>query len=82
MVRDSRRIFYLYIYTIEAVVKGEKQHAVKQGDFKKDVTDLQRDTIEAIKEKEMKGHLPKHDIGRRDTREDRIGSGSSDKKKQ
>ena len=34
-----------------------KQHAVKQGDLKKDMTNLQRDTIEAIKEKETKGHL-------------------------
>lgn len=45
------------------------------------MTDLQRDTIEAIQEKTTKGHLPKHDVGRRDTREERIGSGSSDKKK-
>ncbi len=72
---------YVYIYIVEAVVKGEKQHATKHGDLKKDMTDLQRDTIEAVKEKEMKGHLPKHDVGRRDTRDDRDGSGSSDKKK-
>jgi len=65
---------FIYIYIIEAIVKGEKQHAFKQGDWKKDMTDLQRDTIEAIKEKEMKGHLPKHDVGRRDTREDRVSS--------
>lgn len=45
------------------------------------MTDLQHDTIEAVKEKERKGHLSKHDVGRRDTREERIGSGSSDKKK-
>lgn len=45
------------------------------------MTDLQRDTIEAIQEKTTKGHLPKHDVGRRDTHEERIGSGSSDKKK-
>jgi hypothetical protein len=42
------------------------------------MSDLQRDTIEAVQEKETKGHLPKHDIGRRDTREERVGS---DKKK-
>ncbi|CAF0829279.1 unnamed protein product [Adineta steineri] len=65
----------------EAAVKGEKQHAAKQGDLKKDMTNLQRDTVEAIKEKEKKGHLHKHDVGRRDTHEERIGSGSSDKKK-
>ena len=45
------------------------------------MTDLQRDTIEAVKEKQMKGHLPKHDVGRRDSREERVGSGSSHKKK-
>ena len=45
------------------------------------MTNLQRDTIEAVKEKQTKGHLPKHDVGRRDSREERIGSGSSDKKK-
>lgn len=62
-------------------MKGDKQHAAKQGDLKKDMTDLQRDTIEAVKDKETKGHLSKHDVGRRDTRDERIGSGSSDKKK-
>ena len=64
----------------EAAVKGDKQHAAKQGDLKKDMTDLQRDTIDAVKEKERKGHLDKHDVGRRDKRADRVGSGSSDKK--
>lgn len=62
-------------------MKGDKQHAAKQGDLKKDLTDLQRDTIEAVKEKESKGHLPKQDVGRRDSREDRVGSGGSNKKK-
>lgn len=62
-------------------MKGDKQHATKQGDLKKDMTDLQRDTIDAVKEKESKGHLSKHDVGRRDTREDRVGSGSKEKKK-
>jgi hypothetical protein len=38
------------------------------------VTNLQHDTIEAVKEKEVKGHLPKHDVGRRDAREERVGS--------
>ena len=66
---------------LEAAVKGDKQHAAKQGDLKKDLTDLQRDTIDAVKEKDSKGHLPKHDVGRRDSREQRVGSGSSDKKK-
>lgn len=74
-------MFYLQFYILEAAVKGDKQHAVKHGDLKKDMTDLQQDTIEAVKEKESKGHLPKHDVGRRDTREERVGSGSSDKKK-
>jgi hypothetical protein len=36
---------------------------------------LQNDTIEAIQDKEAKGHLPNHDVGRRDTHEERIGSG-------
>ena len=62
-------------------MKGDKQHAAKQGDSKKDMTDLQRDTIEAVREKENKGHIPKHDVGRRDTREERVDSGSKDKKK-
>lgn len=67
--------------TLEASVKGDKQHAVKHGDLKKDMTDLQRDTIDAVKEKESKGHLHKHDVGRRDTHEDRVDSGSNEKKK-
>jgi hypothetical protein len=70
----------LCISFLEAVVKGDKQHAAKQGDLKKDMTDLQRDTIEAVREKENKGHLPKHDVGRRDSHEERIGSGPSSKK--
>jgi hypothetical protein len=49
--------------------------------LKKDMTNLQQDTIDAVKEKESKGHLHKHDVGRRDTREDRVGSGSNEKKK-
>jgi hypothetical protein len=40
------------------------------------MTNLQRDTIEAVKEKESKGHLSKHDVGRRDTRDERVGSGN------
>ncbi len=39
------------------------------------MTKLQKDTIEAIQEKEAKGHLQKHDVGRRDAHEERIGSG-------
>ncbi|CAF1379014.1 unnamed protein product [Adineta steineri] len=66
----------------EAIVKGEKQHAKKQGDLKKDVSKLQQDTIAAVKDKEAKGHLPKHDVGRRDTHEERIGSGGSGNTKQ
>lgn len=66
---------------LEAIVKGEKQHAKKQGDAKKDVSKLQKDTIDAVKDKEAKGHLHKHDVGRRDTREERIGSGGSGKPK-
>ena len=68
-------------FLLEAIVKGEKQHAKKQGDVKKDVSKLQEDTIDAVQEKEQKGHLPKHDVGRRDTREDRVGSGPSTKQK-
>jgi len=37
---------------------------------------LQKDTIEAVQDKEAKGHLSKHDVGRKDTRDERIGSGS------
>lgn len=44
--------------------------------MKKDVSKLQKDTINAVQEKEEKGHLHKHDVGRRDTREERVGSGS------
>lgn len=51
---------------LEAVVKGEKQHANKYGDQKKDVTKLQQDTIKAVTEKEEKRHL-----------HERIGSGGS-----
>ena len=66
---------------LEAIVKGEKQLDKKLGDRKKDITKLQEDTIEAVQEKDAKGHLPKHDVGRRDTKEDRIGSGPSTKQK-
>ncbi|UJR14094.1 hypothetical protein I4U23_001090 [Adineta vaga] len=59
----------------EAIVKGEKQHAKKQGDRKKDTSKLQKDTIDAIQDKQAKGHLQKHDVGRRDTKEERVGSG-------
>lgn len=70
-----------FFLLLEAIVKGEKQHAKKQGDVKKDVSKLQKDTIDAVKEKETKGHLHKHDVGRRDSREDRVGSGGSGKPK-
>lgn len=66
---------------LEAIVKGEKQFSKKQGDVKKDVGKLQKDTIDAVKEKEAKGHLPKHDVGRRDTPEERVGSSSKPSKK-
>ena len=74
----SLSLFFL----LEAAVKGDKQHAAKQGELKKDMTDLQRDTIDAVREKESKGYMPKHDVGRRDNRDERLGSGSSEKKKQ
>ena len=64
----------LWFCNLEAAVKGDKQHAAKQGDFKKDMTDLQRDTIDAIREKELKGYLSNNDVGRR------AGSDSSQKK--
>jgi len=38
------------------------------------MTDLQRDTIDAIREKELKGYLSNNDVGRR------AGSDSSQKK--
>lgn len=60
------------IFIVEAIVKGEIQHAKKHGDWKKDMTQLQLDTIEAIQEKAAKGHLHQYDVGRRDTREERI----------
>jgi hypothetical protein len=41
---------------------------------------LQEDTIEAIHDKEAKGHLQNHDVGRKDTHEERMGSGGSLKK--
>jgi len=64
----------VFLFSIEAIIKGEKQHAKKQGDRKKDMGKLQKDTIEAVQDKEAKGHLAKHDVGRKDTREERIGS--------
>ncbi len=63
-------------------MKGEKQHAKKQGDQKKDMTKLQDDTIKAIQEKEAKGYLSNNDVGRTDTREERVGSGGGGTKKQ
>jgi hypothetical protein len=56
------------------VVKGERQ-AAKKGDVKKDVDKLQEDTIDAIHEKDAKGHLHKHDVGRRDTKQERMDAG-------
>ncbi|CAF1225737.1 unnamed protein product [Rotaria sordida] len=56
----------------ESVVKGEKQHDRKHRDWKKDMTELQLDTIQAIQEKAAKGYMHQYDVGRRDTREDRI----------
>ncbi|CAF0739230.1 unnamed protein product [Rotaria sordida] len=64
----------------EAIVKGEGQHARKQGDIKKDMDNLQHDTIKAIEEKQRKGHLPDFDVGKGDTHDARIGSGGSHKK--
>ncbi len=61
-------------------MKGEKQHAKKQGDQKKDMTKLQDDTIKAIQEKQAKGYLTNNDVGRTDTREERVGSGGGTKK--
>lgn len=48
--------------------------------MKKDLSDLQKDTIDAVKEKEAKKILDKHDVGRRDTREERMASGNTSKK--
>jgi len=79
--KKSKWLFSSYMYVVEAAVKGDKQHATKQGDLKKDMTDLQHDTIDAVKEKERKGHLSDQDVGRNDTHEERVGSGSSNKKK-
>jgi hypothetical protein len=72
----------VFLFSIEAIVKGEKQHAKKQGDRKKDMSKLQKDTIEAVQDKEAKGHLSKHDVGRKDTRDERIGSGGGGTTKQ
>ena len=68
-------LYTCHTIVVEAIIKGEKQHAKKQGDQNKDMNKLQNDTIDAIQDKEAKGHLPKHDVGRRDTRGERIGSG-------
>lgn len=72
--------YYIQIFISEAIVKAEKQYEKKQGHPAKDHSELQEDTIQAIKEKEEKGHLPQFDVGRYDRREDRIGSGGSHKK--
>jgi hypothetical protein len=45
------------------------------------MSELQKDTIDAVHEKESKGHLAKHDVGRRDSREERVGSGGTSQKK-
>jgi hypothetical protein len=44
------------------------------------MSELQKDTIDAVHE-ESKGHLPTHDVGRRDSREERVGSGGTSQKK-
>lgn len=78
-LKRSKKTTFFFL-CVEAIVKGEKQHAKKQGDVNKDVTNLQKDTIDAVKEKEAKQHLPKHDVGRRDTREERLEGGKTSKK--
>lgn len=75
-----RKISFDRLFSIEAIVKGEKQLSKKGGDSKKNLDKLQKDTIEAIKDKETKGHLHKHDVGRRDTKEERHGSGPASPK--
>jgi hypothetical protein len=60
------------MFIIEAIVKGEMQHDRKHSDWKKDMTELQLDTIEAIQDKAARGHLHQHDVGRHDTRQERI----------
>lgn len=62
---------YIYIYIIEAIVKAEKRHPLELRDFENHMIELQVDTIQAIEEKQIKGHLAQHDVGRRDKREDR-----------
>lgn len=62
----------IIIFIVEAIIKGEMQHAKKHGDWKKDMAELQLDTIKAIQEKAAKGHLHQYDVGRRDTYEERI----------
>ncbi len=48
------------------------QHDRKHSDWKKDMSELQLDTIEAIRDKAATGYLHQYDVGRRDTREERI----------
>ncbi len=60
------------MFIVEAIVKGEMQHDRKLGDLETDITKLQLDTIEAIRDKATRGHLHQYDVGRRDTREERI----------
>ncbi|CAF1264392.1 unnamed protein product [Adineta steineri] len=55
----------------EAIVKGEMQFNKKYSDWRKDLTKIQLDTIEAIKDKSTQGYMHQFDIGRRDTPEER-----------
>ena len=52
---------------LEAIIKSEQKDV-------KDFHQLQEKTIHVIEQKDAKGHLHQHDVGRRDTPADRQGS--------
>jgi hypothetical protein len=62
------------MYIIEAAVRSEREKIMGHVDMKVYMNEIQLDTIEAIKDKESKGHLHTHNSGRGDTREERIGT--------
>ena len=63
-------------FSLEAIVKSERKDTKGQTDSKKDIHRMQEKTIRAIEDKDEKGHLHQHDVGRRDSPADRTGESS------
>lgn len=54
-------------------MKSERKETKGQKETKKEIHKMQEKTIDKIQEKDAKGHLHQHDVGRRDSKKDRMG---------